>query len=125
MATAASDPTRGGKAGAGVSLTEISNTAATLHREHFGRGPGAVKSYAADGIVVCVLSDPFTPAEKTLIEADRGDQVRATRAIHQVAVEATYAEAMAAVVGRPITAHLGAIHIDPDLAIETFTLGPD
>src|ERR1700761_5876924 len=50
-------------------LTEISNAAVALHREHFGRGPGAAKTHVTDNLVVCVLNDIFTPLERTLIDA--------------------------------------------------------
>jgi uncharacterized protein YbcI len=105
-------------------LTEISNAAVALHRDHFGRGPGAAKSYVTDDVVICVLHDIFTPVERTLIDAGEADHVRKTRAIHQVALEETYKQRMAEVVGRPVTAYMSTIHIEPDLAVEVFMLGP-
>jgi uncharacterized protein YbcI len=105
-------------------LTEISNAAVALHRDHFGRGPGAAKSYVTDDVVVCVLNDVFTPVERTLIDAGEADHVRRTRAIHQVALEETYKQRMAEVVGRPVIAYLSTIHIEPDVAVEIFMLGP-
>jgi uncharacterized protein YbcI len=106
------------------SLTEISNAAVALHRDHFGRGPGAAKSYVTDDVVVCVLTDIFTPVERTLIDAGESDHVRRTRAIHQVALEETYKQRMAEVIGRPLIAYLSTIHIEPDFAVEIFMLGP-
>jgi uncharacterized protein YbcI len=105
-------------------LTEISNAAVALHREHFGRGPGAAKSYVTDDVVVCVLSDVFTPVERTLIDAGEGKHVRKTRAIHQIALEETYKQRMAEVLGRPVVAYMSTIHIEPDIAVEVFMLGP-
>jgi uncharacterized protein YbcI len=105
-------------------LTEISNAAVALHRDHFGRGPGAAKSHVTDGVVICVLTDVFTPVERTLIDAGEADHVRKTRAIHQVALEETYKQRMAEVIGRPVTAYMSTIHIDPDIAVEVFLLGP-
>jgi uncharacterized protein YbcI len=97
-------------------LTELSNTAVALHREHFVRGPGAAKTHIADNLVVCVLTDVFTPFEKTLIEAGQEERVRETRAIHRAATEAVYKSRMEAVLGRPIEAHMSSIHVDPDVA---------
>ncbi len=104
-------------------LTEISNAAVALHRDHFGRGPGAAKSYVTDDAVVCVLTDVFTPVERTLIDAGEADHVRRTRAIHQVALEETYKRRMAEVIGRPVAAYMSTIHIEPDIAVEVFMLG--
>jgi uncharacterized protein YbcI len=104
-------------------LTELSNTAVALHREHFGRGPGAAKTHIADNLVVCVLTDVFTPFEKTLIEAGQEERVRETRAIHRAATEAVYKSRMEAVLGRPIEAHMSSIHVDPDVAVDIFVMG--
>jgi uncharacterized protein YbcI len=106
-------------------LTELSNTAVALHREHFGRGPGAAKTHIADNLVVCVLTDVFTPFEKTLIEAGQEDRVRETRAIHRAATEDVYKSRMEAVLGRPIEAHMSSIHVDPDVAVDIFVVAAE
>ncbi|HEY5334329.1 MAG TPA: Na-translocating system protein MpsC family protein [Solirubrobacterales bacterium] len=106
-------------------LTELSNTAVALHREHFGRGPGAAKTHIADNLVVCVLTDVFTPFEKTLIEAGQEDRVRETRAIHRTATEDVYKSRMETVLGRQIEAHLSSIHVDPDVAVDIFVMGAE
>src|SRR6201996_3439067 len=104
-------------------LTEISNAAVALHREHFGRGPGAAKTHITDNLVVCVLTDVFTPFEKTLIEAGQAERVRETRAIHRAATEDVYKGRMEAVLGRRVEAHMNSIHMDPDVAVDIFVLG--
>jgi uncharacterized protein YbcI len=106
-------------------LTEISNTAVALHREHFGRGPGAAKTHVSDNLVVCVLTDVFTPVERTLIEAGQEDRVRETRAAHRAATDAIYKARMEAVLGRRVEAHLSSINVDPDVAVDVFVLGPE
>ena len=106
-------------------LTEISNTAVALHREHFGRGPGAAKTHVTDNLVVCVLTDVFTPVERTLIDAGQEERVRETRAAHRAATEGVYKERMEAVLGREVEAHLNSVHVDPDVAVDVFVLGPE
>ncbi|HEX4731128.1 MAG TPA: Na-translocating system protein MpsC family protein [Solirubrobacterales bacterium] len=101
-------------------LTEISNAAVALHREHFGRGPGAAKTHITDNLVVCVLTDVFTPFEKTLIEAGQEERVRETRAIHRSATEDVYKSRMEAVLGLEVEAHMSSIHVDPDVAVDIF-----
>jgi uncharacterized protein YbcI len=48
----------------GQALVELSNAMVALHREYFGRGPGAAKSFVNDEMVVCVLSDIYTAVER-------------------------------------------------------------
>jgi len=114
-----------GQSMARPALTEISNTAVALHREHFGRGPGAAKTHFSDNLVVCVLTDVFTPVERTLIEAGQESRVRETRAAHRAATDATYKARMEAVIGRHVEAHLSSINVDPDVAVDVFVLGPE
>jgi uncharacterized protein YbcI len=104
-------------------LTEISNTAVALHREHFGRGPGAAKTHIADNLVVCILTDVFTPVERTLIDAGQEERVRDTRAAHRSATQDIYKQRMEAVLGRKVEAHLSSVHVDPDVAVDVFVLG--
>lgn len=104
-------------------LTQISNTAVALHREHFGRGPGAAKTHVADNLVVCILTDVFTPVERTLIEAGQEERVRETRAAHRAATEDVYKQRMETVLGRKVEAHLSSVHVDPDVAVDIFVLG--
>lgn len=104
-------------------LTDISNAAVALHREHFGRGPGAAKTHVTDNLVVCVLTDVFTPLERTLLDAGQEARVRETRAIHRAATEDAYKGRMEEVLGRPVEAHMSTIHVDPDVAVDIFVMG--
>jgi uncharacterized protein YbcI len=106
----------------GQALTEVSNSLVSLHREHFGRGPGAARSFISDEIVVCVLTDIYTQVEKTLIRAGQADHVRETRALHQLALEDEYKSRVERITGSRVDAFLSVVHVDPDLAVETFVL---
>ena len=74
---------RGPSRTGGRLLTDLSNALVALHRKHYGRGPGAAKSFIADDLVVCVLSDVYTTVERTLVEAGKTDHVREARQLHQ------------------------------------------
>jgi uncharacterized protein YbcI len=120
-----SGSTLDGESAVRPALTEISNAAVALHREHFGRGPGAAKTHFSDNLVVCILTDVFTPVERTLIDAGQEARVRDTRSAHRAATESVYKERMEAVLGRQVEAHLSSIHVDPDVAVDVFVLGPE
>ena len=107
----------------GQALVELSNAMVALHREHFGRGPGAAKSFINDETVVCVLSDIYTAAERTLIAAGQAEHVRRTRTLHQEAIEDEYKASVEAIMQRPVKAFLSVVHVDPDVAVEVFMLG--
>ncbi len=108
----------------GQELAEISNAMVALHRENFGRGPGAAKSFRDGGTVVCMLSDIYTAAERTLIGAGEAEHVRRTRTLHQEALKDEYKASVERILGRPVTAFLSAVHVEPDVAIEAFLLAP-
>jgi|GEM_PF-695754 len=107
----------------GQVLAELSNALVALHREHFGRGPGAAKTVASDGMVVCVLTDVYSPVEKTLIRAGQSDHVRRARSLHAEALEEDYKATVEAVMGRPVEVFLSAASVDPDLVVGMFLLG--
>lgn len=120
------EPTSHGAAiAARPQLTEISNAAVALHREHFGRGPGAAKTHITANLVVCVLTDVFTPFERTLIDAGQEERVRETRAIHRAATEDVYKQRMEGVLGRRVEAHMSSMHVNPDVAVDIFVLGAE
>jgi uncharacterized protein YbcI len=107
----------------GPALVALSNAMVALHREQFGRGPAAARAFLVERMAICVLHDPYTRVERTLIEAGKGEHVRATRLAHQRALADRYKAEAEAALGRAALAHLSAVEIGPDLAIEVFLLG--
>jgi uncharacterized protein YbcI len=103
-------------------LVELSNAMVAMHRENFGRGPGGARSFRDGGTVVCMLSDIYTAAERTLIGAGEMEHVRRTRTLHQEALEDEYKASVERILGHPVAAFLSAVHVDPDVAIEVFLL---
>ena len=108
----------------GRELVELSNEMVALHRENFGRGPGAARSFRDGGTVVCMLIGIYTAAERTLIVAGEAEHVQRTRTLHQEALKGEYKANVERILGRPVTAFLSAVHVDPDVAIEVFLLAP-
>jgi uncharacterized protein YbcI len=106
-------------------LSAISDEAAALHYEQFKHGPKAVRSYATDDLVVCVLSGILTPRERTLIGVGEADRVRWRRALHQVAFEESYARRMQWIMGRPVSFYLGTVSIETDVAVYILKIGAE
>ena len=105
-------------------LSELANAMVALHREHFGRGPGAAKVSMVDDMVVCVLTDIYTQVERTLVRAGQADRVRETRQLHQLALEPEFTSIVERIAARRVTAFVSSVHFDPDIAVELFLLEP-
>jgi uncharacterized protein YbcI len=94
----------------GQALAELSNAMVALHREHFGE------------MAVCILTDIYTPVERTLIAAGQAPHVRRTRRLHQEALEEEYKARVEQILDRRVAAFLSVVHVDPDVGIEVFLL---
>lgn len=104
-------------------LARLSNEMVALHREHFGRGPAAARSFIAEGMAVCMLTDVYTRVERTLIEAGRFDHVRQTRLLHHETLAESYKSTAEVVLGRRVVSFTTAVDVEPDVIIEIFLLG--
>jgi uncharacterized protein YbcI len=103
----------------------ISNAMTKLHREHYGRGPGGVRTVLGHDHVICFLEDFYTTVERTLLEAGESESVLQTRLAFQRAMEARFVAAVEEALGRKVRAFLSQVHIDPDISCEIFVLEPD
>lgn len=103
---------------------DISRAMVALFKDATGRGPGRARTYIEDGLVVTVLNDTMTKAERTLKDENLEDHVRSLRRIFQ----GTFREEAIAIVerltGRKVLAFLSDHAVDPDYAVEAFILEP-
>lgn len=102
----------------------ISNAICGTHRTAYGRGPTRTRTLMGSDYVICFLEDIYTPVEHTLIEAGRFDAVRNTRTAFQDTMREEFVRAVESIVGRKVIGFLSQVHVNPDLAIETFILEP-
>jgi len=109
----------------GKVLAAISNAIARIHREHYGRGAGRARTVMGDDYVICFLEDIYTPVERTLIDAGRFDAVQETRNAFQETMRSNFVAAVQQATGRKVVGFLSQVHVDPDVAVETFMLEPE
>ena len=109
----------------GKQATAISNAIVGIHRQYFGRGASRARTVMGADYVICFLEDIYTPVERTLIEAGRFPAVQETRSAFQDTMRYKFSEAVEQVVGRKVVGFLSQVHVDPDLAVETFILESD
>jgi uncharacterized protein YbcI len=109
----------------GEVLAAISSGMVRLYREHFGKGPTKAKTYALDDLVICVMRDGLSPAEKTLYETGRASTVREMRSAYLDAVADSFNSVVEGLTGRKVVAFMSQTNVGPDLVIEVFFLdGP-
>jgi uncharacterized protein YbcI len=118
------DALTGRTADVGARLSEISRAVVRVHAQHYGRGPERAKTIWQGDLIVCVLEDIYTRAERTLIDAGRFDQVRTVRIAFQDELEPLLCAAVEAITGRTVRGFLGQVAAEPELASEIFVLEP-
>jgi uncharacterized protein YbcI len=110
-----------------TSLTAvISDEMVRLYKDQFGRGPNRVRTYwCSDDILITVLEDTFTAADRTLATLGEHQRLRDTRAFFQYASVRAFCEPVERLTGRTVKAFISGIDTDVDgLSMETFVLYP-
>ena len=102
----------------------ISNAVVRITREHLGRGPTRARTTIRDDIVLVVMEDTMTRAERTLAAAGRTEEVLRIRRVFQAAMREHVVAAVEELTGRTVEAFMSDNHIEPDLACEMFVLAP-
>jgi uncharacterized protein YbcI len=106
----------------GSLVATISRDIVRIHAQFYGRGPTRAKTVWRDEIVVCVLEDIFTKAERLLVDAGRFAEVRNHRTAFQDEVAPLFRGSIEAITGRPVRSFLSQIATD-GTACELFVLG--
>lgn len=102
--------------------TAIGNAITRLHRDRSGRGATTTRTFINGNHLVVFLEDIYTPAERTLIEADNAETVKVARQALQMAMRKDFTDAVEEILGRKVIAFMSQVHFDPDLAAEVFVL---
>jgi uncharacterized protein YbcI len=108
----------------GSLAARIANATVHLISEYTGRGPTRAKAYVNDELVTVVLRDTLTRGERSLVADGQSELVLNTRKAFQMTMRSDLTRAVETLTGQPVIAFLSDNHIDPDVAIEAFVLGP-
>jgi len=106
----------------GAMLAAISDAISALHREAYGRGATKTRTTLSGDVLTTVLEDIYTPAEHTLLGAGNFEIVNQARSAFQDTMRPRFVAVVEEKTGRRVRAFASQIHVDPDLAIETFIL---
>jgi uncharacterized protein YbcI len=109
----------------GSARSAIANAVVRLHAEHFGRGPTRARAHVSEDFVLVVLEDVFTTAERTLVAAGRGEEVKRSRDAFNEVLGERFIQAVEVATGRRVRAFMCETHLEPEMAVEVFILEPD
>lgn len=121
--TAGPDPEALASERRGTAVTAaISDAVGRIFRDYLGRGPTRTRASIRDNVVVVVLEDTLTKAEKTLAAGGQVEPILHMRRTFQRTMREPLCDAVADLTGRPVIAFMGDNHTDPDYAVEVFVL---
>ncbi len=109
---------------AGPLKAAIANEIGRLVAEFTGRGAQRSRALISDDVVVCLLEDGATNAERNLVAAGKADLVRLQRDALQRAMESQLVDAVQRLTGRTVTTFLSGSSTLGESAVEVFVLGP-
>ena len=93
-----------------------------IHSEYLGRGPKTASTFHHGNVLVTLMHDLLTPAEKALVRAGRGEAIAHIRRLWQETMEAEFRIAVERLTGRKTVAFISGLHLNPDIAAELFIL---
>ena len=103
----------------------ISNEIVRLQAEYYGKGPTRAKTYIVEDLVVVVLEESFTRAEKTLAERGERDAIEHIRRRFQQQMADDFTSVVEQATGRKVRVFLSETNIDEDVSVETFLLADE
>jgi uncharacterized protein YbcI len=113
-------PLKGGELNAAITSALVG-----IHTQYLGRGPRSASTFHYGHVLVTLMHEVLTPAEKSLIRTNQVEAVDHIRHLFQETMEADFREAVERLTGRKVLAFISGNHIDPDIAAELFILdGP-
>jgi uncharacterized protein YbcI len=101
-------------------LLQISNAMVRMQKEFFGKGPTKAKSYMFDDLLLVVMREGLTTAEKTMLEFGHPNQVRQFRQLFQDEMCERLTEMVAELTGRKVVNYQSQVLFDPDMSLEIF-----
>ena len=109
----------------GETRARISKEMVRLQSEYYGKGPTRAKTYIVDDLVVVVLEESFTRAEKTLVERGEREAIQHIRRRFQQQMAESFISIVEQATGRRVRVFLSETDVDQDVSVETFLLADD
>jgi len=116
---------RDGNRPGGPMASAISNAVVSIYADYLGRGPTRARTSFGRDLVVVVLEETLTKAERRLVSDGEGETVVNARRTFQRTMRTDLVEAVERLTGRAVVAFLSDQSVTPDVAVEAFTLKPE
>jgi len=102
----------------------ISNAVVRITADYTGRGPTKAQTSIRENMIVVLMQDTLTKAERTLLASGQGEFVLETRSRFQATMSDDLVAAVEMLTERKVSAFMSANHIEPDMGAEIFVLEP-
>jgi uncharacterized protein YbcI len=100
----------------------VARAVVRFYREGTGRGPNKARAFYRDDVIVVVLEDLMTPAERSLLARGEEEAVRNMRAAFQRSTSDHLVSVIEELTGAGVRAFMSSNHLDPDIAVQVFVL---
>ena len=116
-------PDAGGEITPGLEKT-IAEEIQRVQMESYGEGANDIQVWVHENVIFVMLDLDITQAERTLLEAGRGDAVEETREAYQQAIGPVFTAIVERATGRRVASFVSKMSVDPLYSIEVFRLAP-
>lgn len=100
----------------------VADACVRVHNQYLGRGPSKAQAFFRDRVIVVVMEQILTKAERTLVDSGRPDHVLSMRREFQSTMEEDLTRSVEELTGCRVVAFMSDNHLDPDIAGELFIL---
>jgi uncharacterized protein YbcI len=107
--------------GAGLNQA-IATAVVRAHKRHLGRGPTRAQAFFHHDVIIVLIENGVTEAERTLAARGRAEEVRSMRRQLLETTRGDVIQAVQDLTGRGVQAFLCDVHLDPDVAAEVILL---
>ncbi len=109
----------------GEARSQIASGFVSLHSKYYGRGPTKSKVYAEADLVVVILEETFTPAERTLIAHGQSEDIQKIRRNFQMIMADQFKSLVEQATGRKVRSFTSETDLENDISVEIFLLAGD
>lgn len=106
----------------GQSRATIATEIVRLQSEYYGKGPTKSRVRVDQDVVVVVLEETFTPAERTLIDRGEADGIQDIRRRFQRAMAEQFISIVEQATGRRVRSFFSDTDLKNDISVEVFVL---
>jgi uncharacterized protein YbcI len=101
-------------------LSRLSSSMGAMQKAAFGKGPLSTKSYMFDDMLLIVMREGLTQAERTMLEFGRQDLVREFRQQFENEMTRRIIDMIEELTERKVLTYQSQVMFDPDIVVEMF-----